>query len=703
MARGDLNRRISVVIDGSQAGQGIAPVTEAIEKLESKLQGLDKTSKDYDAQVKTITEQLKKKNKTLETYKAKIAETKRVMDNLSGATYKELTAMRNMISTQLKEAVPGTQRYNTLLQEQKRVTEQLSKVQRDMRTEVGCQATAFGKAAAFVNKYAMLISGAVASVTGLTMTVRKTVNDFAELEEAKAQVRKYTGLAKEGVDDLNESLKKLDTRTSRERLNALAGDAGRLGITGKEAILEFVDAADKINVALGEDLGEDAVKDIGKLAKMFGEDKRKGLRGAMLATGSAVNELAQDSSASEPYIVQFTARVAGSGQQAGIAQTKIMGYASALDQNMQQMETSATVLSQLITKLFQHPARFAKLAGMEVKEFSELISRDANAALLRLLETMQKQGGFDTLAPMFEEMKLNGTRAVGVLSTLATHIDQVKEAQALADKAYEEGTSVLNEYNVQNNTVQAGLDKAKKKFHEVSVALGEKLQPLSKRLITSTSASIRVLSQLINFVGKHVTAITIAVSSLTAYTVATKLANSGLWTWIKSIRTSSKELSLAATAQAVWRGAVLLSRAAFYLLTGNLTRAAAAMRLFNASLLANPWGVVAAAVIAAGVAIYGYVERVREANKHTRALNEELGREQLGLDTLVDALRRAGQGTQTRRDLIKQLNEKYGQYLPYLLDEKSSLDEIDAAYKRINASLTEQIALKHKNEEAEPP
>ena len=64
MARGDLNRRISVVIDGSQAGQGIAPVTEAIEKLESKLQGLDKTSKDYDAQVKTITEQLKKKNKS---------------------------------------------------------------------------------------------------------------------------------------------------------------------------------------------------------------------------------------------------------------------------------------------------------------------------------------------------------------------------------------------------------------------------------------------------------------------------------------------------------------------------------------------------------------------------------------------------------------------------------------------------------------
>ena len=43
----------------------------------------------------------------------------------------------------------------------------------------------------------------------------------------------------------------MDTRTARERLNELAGDAGRLGITAKNDVLEFVEAANMIDVALG--------------------------------------------------------------------------------------------------------------------------------------------------------------------------------------------------------------------------------------------------------------------------------------------------------------------------------------------------------------------------------------------------------------------------------------------------------------------
>lgn len=66
------------------------------------------------------------------------------------------------------------------------------------------------------------------------------------------------------------------------------------------------------------------------------------------------------------------------------------------------------------------------------------------------------------MAPLFQEMQLDGTRAVDVLSAVASHLDQVKEAQDIANKSYAEGTSVLAEFNVQNNTVQAGVDKAKK-------------------------------------------------------------------------------------------------------------------------------------------------------------------------------------------------------------------------------------------------
>ncbi len=668
-----MNRRISVVIDGSQAGQGIAPVTEAIEKLESKLQGLDKTSKDYDVQVKKIKTELEKKNKTLETYKAKIAETERVMKNLSGATYKELTAVRDLIRMQLHEAVPGTKKYNDLLMEQKRVSEQLAKVQKDMRTEVGCQATAFGKAANFVNKYAMLLSGALASLTGLTLTIRKTVDDYAKMEEAMADVKKYTGMADEGVKLLNEDLKKMDTRTSRERLNALAADAGRLGITSRDAILEFVDAADKINVALGEDLGEDAVKNIGKLAQMFGEDQKKGLRGAMLATGSAVNELAQNSSASESYIVDFTARLAGVGQQAGISQADIMGFASALDQNMQQLETSSTVLSQLITKMFQQPAKFAALAGMEVKEFSELIARDANAAVLRFLETMQKKGGFDALAPMFEEMKLNGTRAVGVLSTVATHIDQVKDAQALANKAYSEGTSIINEFNVKNNTVQSQLEKAKKGFLEVSIALGEKLLPVSAHMITSGSALVKVLSSLITFSHDYFTTI---LTTATAYSVYSAAVNKAV---------------LVDKLKVFWNKQVVTSMKSLYALLRN-----------------NPWGIAALAV----GALIGYLidlkrkqDAVNEAQKAMNKVNEkakeEFDEQSFKLYLLTSAVRNNTNRIDDRRKAIEEIKKIVPGYNAMIDEEGRLINENTSALDAYLRNMEKEIKMKAAREELE--
>lgn len=221
----------------------------------------------------------------------------------------------------------------------------------------------------------------------IVSTSQEYVDAYARIDDAMTSVQKYTGLAREEVEELNEDLKKMDTRTSVEELNRLAGEAGRLGITGKKDILEFVEAADIINVALGEDLGEDAVKQIGKMAEMFGDSDKLGLRGAMLATGSAINKLGASSSASEQFLMDFTARLAGTGNQAGITQANIMGYAAVLDQNMQQVEMSATATQKLLLDMFVEPEKYAKLAGLSVKDFANLLKTDANEALLTFIET----------------------------------------------------------------------------------------------------------------------------------------------------------------------------------------------------------------------------------------------------------------------------------------------------------------------------
>ena len=372
--------------------------------------------------------------------------------------------------------------------------------------------------------FIMNIQAFIQMYSGLRSIMQQAVGAYADMEEAKAQVRKYTGLSAEAVDDLNESLKKMDTRTSREQLNALAGDAGKLGITSKKQILDFVEAADKINVALGDDLGDGAVKNVGKLAMLFEEDKRLGLKHAMLSTASAINEVSQNSSASAGYLEDFTARVSGVAKFIKMSQADIIGFAAVLDENMQHDETSATAFSQLLNKMYTEPAKFAQLAGISVKEFSRLLKEDANGAVKAFLSNLRAQGGFEKIAPMFEQMGLDGTRAINVISTIADKIGNVEKMQRLANQAYSEATSIGNEFEVQNNTVRATLDKAKKSIADMRAELGEKLMPLASNMMNLTTSFIKILSQLITFVSKHATTIGTLTAMLIAYKVAVNAA-----------------------------------------------------------------------------------------------------------------------------------------------------------------------------------
>ena len=513
-----------------------------------------------------------------------------------------------------------------------------------------------GKVADGFNRYMGVVAGAIGAVTGLTMTVRKTVQQYAEMQEAEAQVRKYTGMTADEVERLNEDFKQMDTRTSREQLNALAGDAGRLGITSKEAIEEFVDGADKIKVALGDDLGETAVRDIGKLAQMFGEDKTKGLRGAMLATGSAINELAQNSSAGAGAIVEFTARLAGVAQQAGMTQAQIMGIGSVMDQNMQEIPTSATVISQLITKMMQDTGRFAKLAGKDVEEFSKLLRTDANAALVQFLQAMKAKGGFADMAQMFDEMKMDGTRAIGVLSALAGHLDQLAEAQSLANQAYEEGTSVVNEFNVQNTTVAAELDKAKKRFADLSIELGQKLLPVAKYGITTGSAMVKILYNLINFVGQYRGTVILTTAAIIGYTVAvnaSEISTISFYRAIIKVKNAVKEL---------W-----------------------------AMIAANPWAALGMAVSAVVVFLADYLSNVKETITFEKQLNDvrkesqkKVLEQKEKIDLLIQAARNEKLTLEERQTAINQLNGLIPEY-------NAQLDATTGKYKENKIALDKYL------------
>lgn len=541
----------------------------------------------------------------------------RTLKNISGSTALELETSLKLVNEQLANTHRGTEEYRELTEKAKSLKKEIAAV----GAEQDLTKSKWSKFVNIFNTNWGAITQGLAAVTGLSATVRDCTNKYAAMNQEMFNVTKYTGQAIEEVEVMNESFKKMDTRTARGELNRLAQDAGRLGITNREMIEEFVDGSDKINVALGDDLGDDAVAKIGKLAQMFGEDKTKGLRGAMLATGSAVNDLAQSSSANAGYIVDFTADLSGVARQAGMTQAQIMGLASALDQNMQDEATSSTVFSQLITKMFQEPMKFAKLAGVEVSTFTTMLKTDANGALLEFLQAMSNRGGFDQLAPMFSQMGLEGTRAVGVLSSVASNLDQVREAQATATQSYQDGTSVLNEFNVQNNTVQAGLDKAKKQFDDMCIELGEKLMPIAKYSVSLTSIGIKTLYVLIEYVSKHIVVLAALATTMLVYNnvlTATMIKEKA---WLV-IRNTSKVLNVALTASTrLLRSALLALELTYKRLRYGVEAYRLAMEKAKLASLTNPWAALATVLTVVGVAVYS---AVKAWQAHKKAVHDNL-------------------------------------------------------------------------------
>ena len=588
-----------------------------------------------------------------------IKETKRQMqlvDNtlshLKTSSVRDLEYSMKVLNQEMRGLDRGSEAFKQMQMQAKQLKTELEAI----RAEGQAQQSWIGRTADWFNRMQGVILGAIAAVSGLTFTVKSCVEKFASMDEEMTNVRKYTGQTADEVERMNEDFKKMDTRTAREKLNQLAGDAGRLGITATSLVEEFVDGADKINVALGDDLGDEAVSQIGKLAQMFGEDKTKGLRGAMLATGSAVNELAQNSSASAGYLVDFTARVAGVGKQAGFTQAQIMGLASVLDQNMQQDETAATAVQNLLAKMFQDSAKFAKIAGLNVKEFSKTLKEDANGALLQFLAALRSKGGFAQLAPMFEEMKMDGSRATGVLTVLADKLDDIKVAQDLATKSYAEGTSVLNEFNTQNESVRAELDKAKKRFQDLAIELGQKLYPAARLCISSASLTVHILSSIIDFVAKYRTTLI----TLTATIIALTVAETAHIVKLKAI--------------AIWQNVVV---------TG-------AKKLW-AILAAHPYLAVAAAVTTLVAVIVDLTRKTDSAAKAQEALNDiqreaqkEIVEEQLKLENLRKAAMNETNSLKDRYAAIAELNRIVPNY-------NASIDKTTGKYKENKRALDDYI------------
>ena len=709
---------LELQVNGSQAMQQLDELRKHVADLQEKkakaqqtianIFATDEMKRQATAELKAINKELKVKERELKENVNRMEALEMVLHRLDKATPKQL---RDTIKEIYKTLNSGTvergseewDAYMHAIRAAKTELKRLNDEQKAFEKEDGAierfrkMGERWVGAVTVANTALDTLSGAV---SGAMSKMRAYVDEFAEMQEHMSGVVKYTGLSAEAVDDLNESFKGLDTRTPRAALNDLAADAGRLGIQSKEDVLDFVDAANQITVALGEDLGEDAVKNIGKITQLFATDPSVGLKEGMLATASTINDLAQSSSASEPYLLEFTARLSGMANSAKISQTDIMGFASVLDQSMVGVEKGATALQNVLGALFRNPAEMAKIAGLNVKEFSETLKTDANAAVVQFLEALKSHGGMENVAPMLEQMHLSGAGVTQTLTALANNLDLVRSAQTQAAEAYRKGTSVTDEYNKANNTLQAQLEKSEQKFADMRVELGQKLSPIYMALLNGTVAMGRAMMAAGGFVARYWAQLAI-LSAMMAVMIARKQL---LVAWeqrhlvVQALNTVATKLG--AIAQAGWSAATAVATTVQGLFTGAVSLSTLAVRGLNAVMAMSPVGWLMAGLSALLGVVTLLQSRTGDLTDAQRKANQEQERKARLQREIASATEEANRKTAEEVSKIDQLRRRVENQTLSYQERNQALLELKRLVPDYHASLNKSGQLINNNTEA---
>jgi len=551
-----------------------------------------------------------------------------------------------------------------------------------------------------MNKHFLAISTFIAGLSGMLYAGKQTITMFAEFDDKVADVMKTTGLSKETVYSLNEELKKVNTRTAQLELLDLGRVAGKLNIKQKEDVEGFIRASDKVVVALKEDLGgdaEEAVKQIGKLVSVFKVKDKFGIEDSITKVASAINELGMSSTANEGYIVSFTKRVAGVAPTANISIQDVMGLAATLDHLGQTSEVSSTAYSQVITGMFKDTASYAKAAKMNIKDFSNLLNKDANEAFIRLLKGLHNNdAGLQALINSMGDLDMEGKRAISVIGVLASNVELLRKQQAISNSEFAKGTSLQQEFNVKNNNAQAELEKRRKTLYNIAVDLGQKLLPALTASTSGFSYMVKALAVLTDFFLKHSSAIIVAASSLGAYWIAAKI--SSLWTARLTQATLGQIIAVKARNLVENAGIAItqLYAAATMLLTGNIKGAAQAMRVFNTVTKASPIGFLVGLLALASGALITYFSKAKQAKDATKTMYDEIARtqrekieqinqEKLSLNSLVNQIISLNEKSALRKKLIEDLNSQYPGFISNISSEELT-----------NKRLVEQLGLVNK-------
>jgi TP901 family phage tail tape measure protein len=690
--------KLTIEVNGNEAQKELLNLEKATRKLtEENVQyrlekkRLEAQGKKDTAEYKLLTASIKQNTITITANKAKMAELQKEI-GLTGLTMTQLRQKATILRSTLSNMVPGSadfQRYtNDLRQVNARIGELSGRAQ-TARFSLGGLADGF-------NRYQALAFSFVATLTGVALSIQKILDINGKLSDAQSDVQKTTGLTKIEVDELTKSFGLMKTRTARVELLGLATEAGRLGIEGTENVRAFVEQANKLKVALGDDLSDEAIREVGKMVNVYkvGEATGKDFAGSMDALGSSINEVAASGANQAGYLVDYLKRQAGIASQTKLSAADNIGYAATFDEIGQSVEVSATAMNKVWMDMFENPEQYAKIAKMSIKDFNTLLQTDGNEAMIKFLEGLKgNNGGLAVMLDKLKDLDVGGTRGVQALSALANNTEILRDRQLTSNQALIEATSLTDEYTLKNNNLAATLEKLQKYFmglfsSEAFVTwLSDSVDWIAKFIGATEDADGSVTRWKEKLIG-FLKILTITVTGFLSYRAALQLVllyQNGLTssTYLLNLAQKANALS-GGTLKAIYLGLQYI----YYTLTLQTERATIAQNAFNLATKANPIGLIVALLAAATTAYFLYNKEIDVAVKKQALLNDirieanaSVEKEKESLEKLLIIARDETQSKENRLNAIERINEISPEYLNNLtletintLEAKKAID-----------------------------
>ena len=311
---------------------------------------------------------------------------------------------------------------------------------------------------------------------GIGMVVRGAGKSLVDFEENSANIAKTLGVTTERAKELSTELLKIDSRSSVEELQKIATIGGQLGISEND-IIGFTTAVDKLNVALGDEFtgGADEITTvIGGLRNVFSDIKTDNVEDDLLGIGNALNALGASGSATAPIVSDFAGRIGGVGIPLGLTTGQVLGLSATLQELQVNSERGGTAVTKILQKMTTNTAEFAKLAGIPLKEFEQMVNTDLFGAFNKVVDGTKKSGKNATeLGRILDKLGVDGAGASEVFLKLSSNTELLTKNTKLSTDALKEQDSITAEFNVKNNTLGATIEKLTKEFQKYVIGLDD--------------------------------------------------------------------------------------------------------------------------------------------------------------------------------------------------------------------------------------